>query len=258
MASQLEDKVILQWNIGGFFNRLAELQQFLCHSSVFCIALQETWFPVQRTPALRGYRGFYRNRDIYDRASGGVAVYVLATVPSAAVPLQTTFEAVAVRIRAGQEFTVCSIYLPPDATVSTTDVAAVVAQLPPPFLLLGDFNAHHPLWGGTQTTVRGRDVETLLSQQDICLLNTGAPTHFCVARGTYSAIDLSLCSPTLLPHFRWRTHYDLCGSDHFPILVSHLHFQPAGSPPRWSLCRANWRDYTSTATFPVPFLPMWT
>lgn len=138
---------------------------------------------MQWTPALRGYRGYYKNCARYDRVSGGVCVYVLVTVPSAAVPLHMTIKAVAavaVKIGTTQELTVCSVYLPLDEVVSLADLSPLVHQLLPPFILWENFNAHHPLWGGTQTSAHSRDVENLFTQL-----------------GTFSATDLSVCSPSL-------------------------------------------------------------
>ncbi|KJV98875.1 hypothetical protein RAMDARK_1872 [Rickettsia amblyommatis str. Darkwater] len=32
------------------------------------------------------------------------------------------------------------------------ELQGLVGQLPQPFLILGDFNAHHPMWGSTRQT----------------------------------------------------------------------------------------------------------
>ena len=44
--------------------------------------------------------------------------------------------------------TICSIYLPPTDQVTKEDMRDLLKELPGPVLLLGDFNAHNPLWGG--------------------------------------------------------------------------------------------------------------
>lgn len=38
--------------------------------------------------------------------------------------------------------------------------------------------------------------------------------------GSMSAIDLSICSPTVFMDSQWKVHEDQCGvSDHFPIFI---------------------------------------
>lgn len=39
---------------------------------------------------------------------------------------------------------------------------------------------------------------------------------------SYSAIDLVLTDPFLLPDFSWQFHDDLSGSDNFPIRILHV------------------------------------
>jgi hypothetical protein len=41
------------------------------------------------------------------------------------------------------------------------------------------------------------------------------------ATGTFSAIDLSMCSPSLFWDFDWKVHDDLCSSDHFPTCLQY-------------------------------------
>ena len=86
-------------------------------------------------------------------------------------------------------------------------------------MILGDFNAHNPLWGSDNLTPKGMVLETFISQNDLCLYNDGSYTFLHSGNGTYSAIDLSIACPTLFDRFTWEVHDDCCGSDHFPIIL---------------------------------------
>jgi len=55
-----------------------------------------------------------------------------------------------VRVTCGEAPTICSLYFPPSAKWSINDITDLVEQLPSPVLLLGDFNAHKPLWGSNK------------------------------------------------------------------------------------------------------------
>ncbi|XP_049855809.1 uncharacterized protein LOC126336312 [Schistocerca gregaria] len=243
------DNVNLLWNCSGFFYHLSELRQLLSLHPFLCIVLEETWFPVLHTPALHGCRGYYRNRAAYERGSVGICIYFLHSLHSESVPLQTPLEVVAVRVWMPQAVNVYSLYLPPDVDVPQHVLAALIAQLPTHFVLLGDLNAHNPLWDGTVATGRGSTVEHVLAQFDLFLLNDSPFTHFSVAHGTYPAIDLSICSASLLPSVQWSVHDDLCGSDHFLICLSLPQHLSSRRPCRWAMNKADWDLFSSIATF---------
>lgn len=43
-------------------------------------------------------------------------------------------------------------------------------------MIVGDFNAHHPLWGSNKTDKRGKDLEEIILDLNLAILNDGAPT----------------------------------------------------------------------------------
>ena len=105
---------------------------------------------------------------------------------------------------------------------------------------MGDFNAHNPMWGSTLLNDKGKKVEDLLNQEGLCIFNDGADTYLHPGNGSYSAIDLTICDPSLLLDFSWRVHDDLCGSDHFPIIIENLFPSSSKRPSRWKFDKANW------------------
>ena len=91
---------------------------------------------------------------------------------------------------------------------------------------------------------------------DLSILNDGSPTHYHLQTGSYTCIDLSLCSSQLAPDLTWsvmepppETYFE---SDHFPIKIT----LKESSPPfddgvRRSFKKANWETYhhsTQTST----------
>ena len=104
----------------------------------------------------------------------------------------TTLEAVAVKVHTGRELTICSVYLSPNCDIPKDEIRTVIRQLPRPFLLLGDFNAKHPLWDlSNPTDQRGGRIESLIVEESLALLNEGAPTHLHIQTNSLSTIDLS-------------------------------------------------------------------
>ena len=111
------------------------------------------------------------------------------------------------------------------------------------FLLLGDFNAHSPMWGNSDYNEKGKTIENLISSNNICLLNDGSATYI-HSNGSPFAIDLSFCSPSLYSDLSWSVFEDLHGSDHFPIKIDNPYIHPE-SIPRWNFNKASWETFHS-------------
>ncbi|XP_063436487.1 uncharacterized protein LOC134717918 [Mytilus trossulus] len=105
---------------------------------------------------------------------------------------------------------------------------------------MGDFNAHNPLWGSKTHNAKGKIIEDFVSQEGLCIFNDGSNTYLHPGNGSYSSIDITICDPSLLLDYSWRVHDDLCGSDHFPIVLEHLFNSAQQRVPRWKLDKADW------------------
>lgn len=120
------------------------------------------------------------------------------------------------------------------------------AQLPQPFIILGDVNAHSKTWGSYKINDRGKIFDKLLQDNpSLFLLNTGQPTRFDAFNGTFSAIDLSISSTTISHALTWQTHLDICQNDHYPILIyapTTKQYQKL-KPQKWILGKADWMEF---------------
>ncbi|GFU46454.1 putative RNA-directed DNA polymerase from transposon X-element [Trichonephila clavipes] len=197
---------------------------------------------------VRAYNCVQRDVDGDASPTGGVCLFTSHLYPSNFVTLHTSLQAVAVRIRIHSLVTVCCVYLPPNDIVPQVDLNQLVSQLPAPFILLGDFNGHSLLWGHDDTNSRGRQIEQLISDHCLCLLNNGEKTYFHAPTRSFHSLNLAICSPVLLPLFKFELDQDLHNSDHFPLLVSHVN--GAGTrirPPTYHFHRADWDKFTRLA-----------
>ncbi|KAJ8048644.1 RNA-directed DNA polymerase from mobile element jockey [Holothuria leucospilota] len=179
---------------------------------------------------------------IDNRAIGGSSILGNKTVPHSIIRLNTNLQAVAIRTTLPRTVTVCSVYIPPRYNLRRDDMDTLTGQLPTPFLLLGDFNAHSDMRGCTDTNQMGRLMESVIAASDLCLLNDGSFTYIHPASGSRSAIDLSVCCPIILMDLQWRVHDDQCGSDHYPLLMDIVHPMPEERVSRWQLQKADWSE----------------
>ena len=138
---------------------------------------------------------------------------------------------------------VCNIYIPPSVYISLSDLEQLFQQLPAPFVLVGDFNAHSPLWGDVRQDSRGQMEETLLDDYNLCLLKTDKPTYRHHSHQSFFVPGLSICGPSLVLKFDWLTHSDLCGSDHFPIILKTSPNEDEPAAEHWRFGRADWMSF---------------
>ena len=237
------NNIILQWNCRGFYANISDIREITSKYNPAIMSLQELILG-QRKLSLRGYR------PLYSFGRGGAGLLIRNDIPHSEIRLRTTIQAVAAKVYIDKQYTVCSIYLPPNVPLLDQELGELMDQLPGPLLLLGDCNARDPTWGDTVTNPRAAQIKRLLNDYNMNVLNADEYTHYHIQTDTYSCIDLSIISSTALIDFDWRvitpTPLEQYNSDHYPIVLTKINQNsyPPG-PPRWNLKRARWIEYTS-------------
>ena len=185
---------------------------------------------------------FYKSSlPVSEHAKGGTGIIIDKSTRHSLINLDTSLQAVAVRVLFDKFITVCSLYLPDSFILS--DLEHLISQLPSPFLILGDFNAHNPLWGGDTLDSAGKIVEDFVDSNAISILNDGSFTFHNIYTNSKSAIDLSICSSRIFADFTWWVDDYLNGSDHFPIYLKINENHPFTASPKWKLDEADWEKY---------------
>ena len=240
-------RAVLQWNCRGIKPNYEEVKCFLADYTPHVVCLQETYLKETDQITFKGYDVYDKKATsvVDDRPTGGTSILVKRGSPHEVIQLTTSLQAIAVKVTLHRTVTICSVYIPPRYKLGQAEIDALVDQLPTPFLLLGDFNAHSVLWGCRDSNPLGRTMESVLEAFDLCLLNDKSHTYLHPASGSTSAIDLSICSPSVFMDFQWKVHGDQCGSDHFPIFLDINRPMPEERVPRWQLNRADWLAFTT-------------
>ena len=97
--------------------------------------------------------------------------------------------------------------------------------------------------GCKDTNKKGKILEKITNENDMCLLNNRALTYVKSSSGNHSAIDLTICNPTVYMDFTWKVHDDTCSSDHFPILIKSTEPSSEKIPRCWKFDQANWEIF---------------
>ena len=231
---------LLQWNCRGFRANRSDIDLLIQRYSPVAICLQETLLTniTYTIPQYVPYH-IFASLDNNNRPHGGVSIFVKSNIPQRKISLDTDIPAVAVSLTHGKKFTLCSIYLNPRNNITLEDLYHLTEQLPKPYILLGDFNAHNTLWGDSNTDQKGGIIEELLNIQQLCLWNDGTPTYLHPATGTRTCIDLSISHSSLHLDYTWHVHEEL----RIPVEVTIF---PLSSGHAWIYQRRNCKDGNST------------
>ena len=244
---------ILQWNCKGLRSRAEHLKVLLREANPGVVCLQEIQLGLEKFNPGLDYEIFTCTPPVGDRAHGGAAIIINKSLECTPLALNTDLQAVALKIALDREITVCSLYLPPRFNFMYSDIQSLVDELPQPYMILGDFNAHNPLWGGDTLDNAGKIIEDILNNNDSVLLNDGSMTYHNIYFNTYSAIDLSICSSEIGLNFIWSVDEFLNSSDHFPIHLKFARNVPTEMPQKWKPLEADWEKYKEGIKLDLPF-----
>ena len=69
-------------------------------------------------------------------------------------------------------------------------------------------------------------------------------TYIHPATGSTSALDLSL-----VLDYEWNIHEDLCGSDHFSVILTSNAAEEDAAPNRWNFKKADWLSFQAQCSY---------
>ena len=138
------------------------------------------------------------------------------------------------------------MYNQPNHQYDLKQLPNLLSHFQQPLLIMGDFNAHHPLWDDNvqEADEAGKEIEKLMLDQNYCCLNTeDSHTYFSKTHNTFSSVDLSICSSCIIDLFEWNVLDDTYTSDHYPIIITLLDNNSSPQIPKYNFDKANWEKY---------------
>lgn len=240
---------ILQWNSQSAIAKKDNLEHLLYQYDIHIALLSETWF---KPGVYVKFSGFDLIRS--DRADGraGVAVLIKSNINYSQVnslPIIEDVMYVAIKIAApGNKYlTVVSLYIRPQDTIRCVSYDALFAGLEKPFIVGGDFNSHHHVWGCDTTDNKGRYLLESIEDNNLFILNDGSPTLIPKPGQNKSAIDITVSSHDISHLLEWKIIDDPHSSNHFPILINtfiECNILKLFTHKTWKIGKADWASFT--------------
>ena len=145
------------------------------------------------------------------------------------------------------EISILNIYNPSE-NVTLDEILHYMDQLGNSFVMVGDYNAHSPLWDRRgRSNFTGRTLEQAMNVSNMQLLNDDTPTYIDRKHSTTSCLDLCFLSPNLHRTGEMMRGPDVA-SDHFPMYIKlgiKLKKQEMKTCQKWNLKKANWDQWRS-------------
>jgi hypothetical protein len=130
--------------------KLSELKLFLSHSTPTVVCITETHLQERHSPRFPGYVTYRQDRG---DGFGGLLVLVGAQLQQKAVALDAyregQMQSLAVEIAHQQSWSKIFLFYNPCCPVTQAEFEHYISLVGPNDIICGDFNAHHPLWGGS-------------------------------------------------------------------------------------------------------------
>ena len=101
---------LIQWNLNSYKRKFSQLKLLIRKLAPACICLQETLITTLRTYPPSGYSMFHSPCDPFDGPRRGVGILIDNNFQYETINLDTTIEAIAIKLYLDKPYTICNIY----------------------------------------------------------------------------------------------------------------------------------------------------
>lgn len=198
---------ILQWNCHELRNKRDLLLNIIQDYDV--LALSETWLTTEQNFNFHNFRII--RSDGPSSRSGGVIIAIKDWIPFTKIDsiysIQGRLESIAIRIETPTDpIYIVSIYRHP-GNFDYSNWDNLFSSIPSVsrIIIMGDFNAHHNIWGCASPDSVGKALLDSALDHTFYPLNDGTFTYISRPNQTPSAIDLTFASSDLFPSCSWTS-----------------------------------------------------
>ena len=194
----------------------------MSNNKIDIMLISETHFTEKSYVKLKNYELYSTNHPA-GTARGGTAVIINNNIKHSALCGYKTphIQATSVSVHdTNGPVTITSLYSPPRHSIHSNQYSDFFKSLGHKFIVGGDFNAKHSLWGSHSLNPKGRELFKSIQINRLQQISTGEPTYwpsdinkrpdvidFCISKGIPSSI------------VKAESCFDL-SSDHSPIIIT--------------------------------------
>ena len=210
------------WNANGILNRKSELAHFLRSEDIDIALISETHLNTRLNAEIWGYK-LYTCHHPSGSTHGGSAIYIKQQLqhnegPSFCTPaMQCTV--VSIRLNGG-DVNIAAIYSPPWHNIKEPEYATLFAHLGHRWILGGDFNAKHPLWGSRITTPKGSELYKCINSTNAECCSKGLPTYWPTDPSKKPDCIKFFLLHSVSSSYTDVSNMDDLSSDHSPIILT--------------------------------------
>lgn len=177
---------IITWNARGIRNKCQELFQFLIRHNVHVCLVSETW--LKHNVSIR-HNEFYTYRNDRENArGGGVAIMVRKNISHILLPIVNTnlIENIGIKLFTNNgSYNIYSCYFPGGSAGSDNnrkrlfalDVRKLTINRGQKYILGGDFNSRHQMWGCIRANCWGNILHEKLESYEIDIMYPNDHTY---------------------------------------------------------------------------------
>lgn len=139
---------ILTWNCKDYYQHYEDLYLLLSTYNPQVLCLQEKHLKTDHLPQHSTYTIMTTYPTSNVHAHGGALIAVKESISFQQIIIHEDLQVIAIKLNFNTPVTICCFYPPPQQPIEQQTFRQILRQLPAPVILVGDFNAHNPLWGG--------------------------------------------------------------------------------------------------------------
>ncbi|KAL2082812.1 hypothetical protein ACEWY4_022630 [Coilia grayii] len=193
---------------------------------------------------IKEYSSVRRDRD--NGRGGGIITFIKTDFQYREIKRGKQLEYLIIEVWLGKESIEIINFYNPCQQLQLNQLEEIWEGIKGRVIWCGDFNAHSSLWGD-KNDLNGDIILEFMDEEELVCLNDGSGTRMDIARGTESAIDLTLATATLADKCGWEVlRGNAVGSDHFPIRTEigmDCSAEQEVHNDRWILERADWEKF---------------
>lgn len=237
----------LLWNANGLYQHRYELEYLLNEKRIDIAMITETHLTANTRFKINGYY-IYRTDHPDNTGHGGTALLVKSSLKHISSPsfiqrdyLQTTTITIYLQ---NLNIDVSVLYCPPRFQMTQDMFVEAFNNLGAHFIVGGDFNSKHPLWGSRLINPRGRLLHSLIINKQYNTHAPPAPTYWPAARNRLPDVLDFFISRGINPYNVFTESLEELSSDHSPVLLT-LQASPKYTqrPPSLTSQIIDWNSY---------------